>query len=151
VGGQVNFPHVLTNTGNSSDSYVLSLTHSTADQFNLESVKVYADRDQNGIPDDNADLLTSNTNIALKAGESLSVVAVGNVPLTATANQNSIFELKATSQTANSIFASVNDAVAVVDDAVISVVKAQDKSQGNVADVITYTLTYRNNGTMPLN
>lgn len=147
VGGQVNFPHVLTNTGNSSDSYVLSLTHSTADQFNLESVKVYADRDQNGIPDDNADLLTSNTNIALKAGESLSVVAVGNVPLTATANQNSIFELKATSQTANSVFANVNDTVAVVDDAVISVVKAQDKSQGNVADVITYTLTYRNNGT----
>ena len=147
IGGQVNFPHILTNTGNTSDSYRLSLNHSTTDQFDLESIKVYADRDQNGIPDDQVDLLTSSTSITLKAGELLSVVAVGNVPLTVTKTQTSLFELKATSQTTNSIFANVNDIVIVVDDAVISVVKAQNKSQGNVTDVITYALTYRNSGT----
>ena len=147
IGGQVNFPHILTNTGNTSDSYRLSLNHSTTDQFDLESIKIYADRDQNGIPDDQVDLLTSSTSITLKAGESLSVVAVGNVPLTVTKTQTSLFELKATSQTTNSIFANVNDIVIVVDDAVISVVKAQNKSQGNVTDVITYALTYRNSGT----
>ena len=147
VGGQVNFPHVLTNAGNTYDSYMLSLIHSTDDEFDLASIKVYADRDQNGIPDDNVDLLTPNTSITLNAGESLSLVAVGSVPLVMTATQKSIFELKATSQTTNSIFANVKDTVVVVDDAVISVVKAQDKSQGNVDDVVTYTLTYRNNGT----
>lgn len=147
VGGQVNFPHVLTNAGNTYDSYMLSLIHSTDDEFDLASIKVYADRDQNGIPDDNVDLLTPNTSITLNAGESLSLVAVGSVPLVMTSTQKSIFELKATSQTTNSIFANVKDTVVVVDDAVISVVKAQDKSQGNVDDVVTYTLTYRNNGT----
>lgn len=147
VGGQVNFPHVLTNAGNTYDSYILSLIHSTDDEFDLASIKVYADRDQNGIPDDNVDLLTPNTSITLNAGESFSLVAVGSVPLVMTSTQKSIFELKATSQTTNSIFANVKDRVVVVDDAVISVVKAQDKSQGNVDDVVTYTLTYRNNGT----
>ena len=147
VGGQVNFPHVLTNSGNTSDSYILSLIHSTDDEFDLGSIKVYADRDQNGIPDDNIDLLTPNTSVTLRAGETLSVVAVGNVPLAVKATQKSVFELKAISQTENSLFAAVNDTVVVVDDAVISVMKAQDKSQGNVDDVVTYTLTYRNNGT----
>lgn len=147
AGGQVNFPHVLTNTGNTLDTYKLSLIQPKGDDFDLKDVQIYADRDQNGIPDDQIDLLTSNTSVALKAGESLSVVVVGNIPLTVATAQKSIFELKATSQTTNSLLASVNDTVIVVDDAVISVLKAQDKSQGNVTDVITYTLTYRNNGT----
>lgn len=147
IGGLVNFPHVLTNTGNTSDRYALSLTHSVSDEFDLASIKVYADRDQNGVPDDNVDLLLPNSSIDLKAGESLSIVAVGTVPSSVLANQKSIFELKATSQTTNTIDARVNDTVAVVDDAVISVVKAQDKSQGNEQELITYTLTYRNNGT----
>ncbi|NWK74566.1 DUF11 domain-containing protein [Acinetobacter sp. SwsAc6] len=147
IGGLVNFPHVLTNTGNTSDRYALSLTHSVSDEFDLASIKVYADRDQNGVPDDNVDLLLPNSSIDLKAGESLSIVAVGTVPSSVLANQKSIFELKATSQTTNTIDARVNDTVVVVDDAVISVVKAQDKSQGNEQELITYTLTYRNNGT----
>jgi len=147
IGGLVNFPHVLTNTGNTSDRYALSLTHSASDEFDLASIKVYADRDQNGVPDDNVDLLLPNSSIDLKAGESLSIVAVGTVPSSVLANQKSIFELKATSQTTNTIDARVNDTVTVVDDAVISVIKAQDKSQGNEQELITYTLTYRNNGT----
>lgn len=65
----VNFPHVLTNTGNIVDDYKLSLTQLTNDQFNLDNVAVYIDRDQNGEPDDNNNLLNSTTSFRLEAGE----------------------------------------------------------------------------------
>lgn len=147
VGGQVNFPHVLTNTGNTEDSYQLSLTQLTNDQFDFADVQVYADRDQNGLPDDSSDLLSVASTISLKPGESLSIVVVGSIPLNATESSKGGIELLATSQTESTVTGKVEDTATVLDDAVISLEKTQDKSQGVVADIVTYTLTYRNNGT----
>ncbi len=147
IGAQVSFPHVLTNTGNTPDTYQFSLNQLTTDDFNLDGVAVYVDRDQDGLPDDSNDLLTAASTISLKPGESLSVVVVGGIPTDAAEKQKSILDLIATSSTESALTAKVEDTATVVDDAVIALVKAQDKSQGDVADVITYTLTYRNNGT----
>ncbi|MDV2467716.1 hypothetical protein QR674_01790 [Acinetobacter chinensis] len=147
IGAQVSFPHVLTNTGNMPDTYKFSLEQKKPDDFNLDGVAVYVDRDQDGLPDDSNDLLTAASTISLKPGESLSVVVVGGIPTDAAEKQKSILDLIATSSTESALTAKVEDTATVVDDAVIALVKAQDKSQGDVADVITYTLTYRNNGT----
>lgn len=145
IGGTVNLPHVLTNTGNTTDLYTLSLVQSSNDNFDLSNVKVYADRDQNGLPDNTEDLLLGS--IELNAGQSLAVVIVGSIPTTVAFNQLSSLDLKAVSQQNATLSAQVTDTIRVVDDAVISLVKAQSASEGNIGDQIIYTLTYRNTGT----
>lgn len=145
IGGTVNLPHVLTNTGNTTDRYTLSLVQSSNDNFDLSNVKVYADRDQNGLPDNTEDLLLGS--IELNAGQSLAVVIVGSIPTTVAFNQLSSLDLKAVSQQNATLSAQVTDTIRVVDDAVISLIKAQSASEGIIGDQVTYTLTYRNTGT----
>ncbi|MBL8320876.1 MAG: hypothetical protein JNJ93_01285, partial [Acinetobacter sp.] len=50
IGSKLNFPHVLTNTGNIADNYTLSFSQLGNDQFDVDDVAVYIDRDQNGEP-----------------------------------------------------------------------------------------------------
>ncbi len=145
IGGTVNLPHVLTNTGNTTDRYTLSLVQSSNDNFDLSNVKVYADRDQNGLPDNTEDLLLGS--IELNVGQSLAVVIVGNIPTTVAFNQLSSLDLKAVSQQNATLSAQVTDTIRVVDDAVISLIKTQSASEGVIGDLISYTLTYRNTGT----
>ena len=40
IGGQVNFPHILTNTGNTADTYKLSLIQPKGDDFDLNDVPI---------------------------------------------------------------------------------------------------------------
>lgn len=147
IGSKVNFPHVLTNTGNIVDDYKLSLIQLTNDQFNLENIAVYIDRDQNGEPDDNNNLLNSSTSFRLEAGEFASLIVVGSIPTNVSANNVANFTLTATSQHDNTIVMTVNDTAKVVDDAVIQVTKSQNISTGKTGTEITYTLSYANTGT----
>ena len=147
IGSKVNFPHVLTNTGNIVDDYKLSLTQLTNDQFDLENIAVYIDRDQNGEPDDNNNLLNSTTSFRLEGGEFASLVVVGSIPTNLTANNVANFTLTATSQHDNAIAMTVSDTAKVVDDAVIQVTKSQNISTGKTGTEITYTLAYSNTGT----
>ncbi len=147
IGSKVNFPHVLTNTGNIVDDYKLSLSQLTNDQFNLENIAVYIDRDQNGEPDDNNNLLNASASFRLEAGEFASLVVVGSIPTNVTANDIANFTLTATSQHDNAIVMTLSDTAKVVDDAVIQVTKAQSISTGKTGTEITYTFNYTNTGT----
>ena len=51
AGQQVFFPHTLTNTGNGTDSYVLSVTNSNGDDFDYTNLAIYDDSNQDGLPD----------------------------------------------------------------------------------------------------
>ncbi len=149
IGSKLNFPHVLTNTGNIADSYKITLNQLTNDQFDLENIAVYADRDQNGEPDDNNNLL-NNAILNLEAGESVAVVVVGSIPITnINADNVAKFTLTSTSQhdLVNTLSATVSDVATVVDDAVIQVTKSQNISTGKTGTEITYTFTYSNTGT----
>nr|WP_309574673.1 hypothetical protein [Moraxella osloensis] len=149
IGAKLNFPHVLTNTGNVADSYSLNLVQASNDNFDLTNVAVYADRDQNGIPDDNINLLNTGSTLSLDAGESISIVVAGTIPSTASKTNQANFTLTATSKTSSSVTQSVNDIAQVIDDAVILVTKSQSVSSGNSIQDVTYTLSYTNNGSAP--
>ena len=60
-GGQVTFPHTLTNTGNGSDTITLSAANNNAlsDDFDLTGLVIYADADGNGVPDSIENLTAS--------------------------------------------------------------------------------------------
>ncbi|SDB84182.1 DUF11 domain-containing protein [Acinetobacter boissieri] len=147
IGSKVSFPHVLVNTGNIADDYKFSLKQLTNDQFNLENMAVYIDRDQNGEPDDNNNLLNENTTLRLEADQFASIVVVGGVPSNVSENNLANFTLTATSQHNTNIAMTVSDTAKVVDDAVIQVTMAQSVSTGKVGTEITYTFSYANTGT----
>lgn len=144
LGATVAFPHLLTNTGNSADQYLLTLTQLSS-AFNMTSLSVYADRNQDGVADDNVNL--NNTQVSLESGESLAVVVVGSVPVNSTAASQSSITLQATSQQNPALNQLVTDVVTVVDQAVINVTKSQSISSGSNGAIITYTFTYTNTGT----
>ena len=144
LGAPVTFPHLLTNTGNSPDQYLLTLSQLTS-AFPLGGLSVYADRNQDGVADDNVNL--NGTQVGLNAGESLALVIVGSVPATANIGNQSSISLKATSQQNSALSQLVTDLVTVVDQAVINVTKSQSVSEGSNGTIITYTLAYTNTGT----
>src|ERR1041384_3554576 len=54
AGGQVAFPHTLTNTGNGPDTFALTQGESGA--FTFTSIRMYADANGDGVPDNNTQI-----------------------------------------------------------------------------------------------
>lgn len=143
-GGQVTYPHTLTNTGNATDSYTLGTAQVTSgDNFDYGTITIYADADQNGVAD-NATPLTGS--ISLNAGQSFGYVIVATIPGAATSGQTAALTTTATS--ANSGTQTNTDTVTVTNNAVITVTKAVSSGSGPSpsAAPLTYTLSYTNTG-----
>ncbi|HQV23703.1 MAG TPA: hypothetical protein PLJ88_11490, partial [Agitococcus sp.] len=146
-GGQVVYPHTLTNTGNGSDSFALSSAQDAGDNFDLTGFAIYADADGNGVPDNATDL--TGTNVTLAAGGVFKFVVVGNAPGTALATQQGITTVTATAQTPALYTTSAitnTDTATVTADAVINVSKSANILTGPTGTVVEYTLTYTNTG-----
>ena len=146
----VSFPHILTNTGNGTDSFKLSIANNTG-TFDWASYNVYLDRNQDGIADDGAAALAVDTAIELQAGESIGLVVVAKTPLAATAGQNDSLVLTATALTttlyAAGHTASNTDKATIITGAVIEIKKEASVSTIGANGYVTYTLTFQNKGT----
>lgn len=140
-GGQVNFPHTISNYGNGPDSFSLSVSQSG--DFSMNQILIYADENGDGVPD-NQTPITQTPELA--AGEVFRIIVVGYVPTSAAdGNANTIIV------TGQSIFDgtktdSASDVTTVSTNAVISVVKSLDKSSGATGETIQVTLSYTNSG-----
>lgn len=143
-GGQVTFPHTLTNTGNGSDDFPLVLTNLVGDDFDLAGLVVYVDADGNGVPD-NFTPVTSTGPLA--AGGVYRFVVVGSVPGTQVGGDVSQVRITATS-TFDPLQTTFNtDVTTVTGNAVISVTKGISASNGpSPSGPYTYTLSYANTG-----
>ena len=146
IGGQISYPHTLTNTGNVADSYALSANQLAGDNFDLTNSALYIDRNQDGIPDDNINLLQAGNLIALQSGESVALVAAATIPADRQAGDRADFILTATSQATPALNSTVTDVTRVTNGGVIAVNKAQSIATGPLGSVITYTLRYSNTG-----
>ena len=141
-GGQVSYPHTLTNTGNGPDSFTLSSANSGA--FGFSSVAFYADANGDGIPDSSTPI--SNTG-GIPAGGVFRFVIVGNAPATALPASTNTLTVTAASAFAPAVTASNTDTTVASLNAVINVTKAIDVSSGAAASgPRTFTLTYTNTG-----
>lgn len=146
-GGQVFFPHVITNTGNGSETYTLGATNNaTGDNFDLTGLTVYADADKNGIPD-NTTAITSTG--VLASGATFGIVVVGSAPGSAVSGNTAGVTVSATGQAGISgTTPQTNaDVATVTSNAVITVTKAVSANSGAAGSgPYTYTLTYTNTG-----
>jgi len=91
-GTSVNFPHVLTNTGNGTDSFTLAATNLAGGGFDFTSVQIF--RDGGGGLPTGAPIATTGP---LAAGAPFAFVIVAAVPGAATAGQTDQVRVDATS------------------------------------------------------
>jgi len=145
-GGQVTFPHTLTNTGNGSDTISLSATNNGAgDDFDLTGLVIYADADGNGVPD-NAIPVTS---VTLAAGGVYKFVVVSNAPVTALNLQEADVTVEASAAAGGGLSAVTDtntDTAIISTNAVVTVTKSANVLTGPTGTVVEYTLTYTNTG-----
>ncbi len=145
AGNSVRFAHVLTNTGNGTDSYNLGSTDlfgGAGIDYAFTSINLYPDADGNGIPDSNIAITQSP---ALEPGEFFMFVAEVGVPASATDGDIGSFSVSASSVFAGGQSAVNTDVVTVSERAVINVSKSLSASSG-LAGSGTYrvNLTYSN-------
>lgn len=144
IGGLVNYPHTLTNTGNGSDSYALSTGNTGT--FSLGSALIYPDANGDGVPDSGAPITNSGE---LAPGGIFKFVVVATVPSTALALATNTLTVTAASVLTPAVTASNTDATTVSGNAVIQVTKSIDVSSGAAGSgARTYTLTYTNVGNL---
>ena len=143
-GGQAIFPHVLTNTGNGTDSFTLSAANQAGDDFDLSGLVLYVDADGNGVPDDFVPVTTTGP---LAAGGTYRFVAVGSVPGARVSGDISNVRVNAVSVFDGAQTTFNTDQVTVSTNAVINVTKSLSASNGaSPSGPYTYTLTYTNSG-----
>lgn len=154
LGGQVVYPHTLTNTGNGTDTFRLTVaqtTNAAGDVFDLTSLAIYADADGNGVPDNAVNL--AGTDVSLNRNDVFTFVVVGYAPgsglvdaddsiVTVTADSR-VFQAVPADDPAN--ISNVDTAILTAD-AVINVTKSANVTQGPTGTVIEYTITYTNVG-----
>ncbi len=146
-GGQVVFPHTLTNTGNGTDSFTLGATNNgSGDNFDLTGLTIYADANGDGLPDSNTAITSTG---ALASGATFKFVAIGVVPGTATATQTSAITVSASGTATASPAPQQNntDTTTVTSNAVINTTKSISAASGTAGSgPYTVTLTYNNTG-----
>ncbi len=143
-GGQAVFPHTLTNTGNGTDDFPLTLANQVGDDFDLTGLAIYADANGDGVPDNFTALATTGP---LAAGAVFRFVVAGNVPGTQIGSQIARARISAISTFDGAQTAFNTDVVTVTGNAVISVTKAISQISGaSPSGPHTYTLSYSNTG-----
>lgn len=139
-GASVDFPHVLTNTGNGDDSFTLGSAEMTGDAFDFTTVKFYADANQDGQADDLSSPITQTP--VLKAGESFSFVAIAEVPAGLSDASAGKYTLTGASVFTPTTNATNVDTAEVNTSAVLDVTKSMSATQG-LAGSGNYTVTLR--------
>ena len=146
LGNTVYFPHVLTNTGNDVDSFDLTATNNAAaDQYDFDEVNIYADANQDGIPDSDTEIASTGN---LSAQEEFYFVVATVIP-TAGPGVNDQGQITVTGESDfdNNVTQSNEDTVTLSDKAIIEVTKSMSASTGySPSSEFTVTLTYENTG-----
>jgi len=143
-GGQAIFPHTLTNTGNGTDDFPLTLANLVGDDFDLTSLAMHIDAGGDGVPDDFVALTGTGP---LAAGAVFRFVVVGSVPGVQIGGQIARARVSAVSAFDGAQTGFNTDVVTVTGNAVISVTKSANPGSGpSPFGPVDYTVQYTNTG-----
>lgn len=146
AGQMIRFSHELRNTGNSNDTYTLTLTDLASDAVNFTDEAVYLDRNRDGVADGAALTAAELAALPLRPGERIGLLVMATVPVgTSAATYANALTLSAQSNGDNTVPAvSNNDSLVVSSNAVIEVTKAFSATTASNGTTVTVTLSYRN-------
>lgn len=125
----VEFNHVLTNTGNGTDSYILTTADLVDDNFDFTNIQLFLD-DGTGNPG-----APINGALTLEPGEELRIVVVADIPDNQDDGAIGRLELTATSEqdpAATPVTASNTDTVTINSNAIIRIRKELRDANGNL-------------------
>jgi len=142
-GGQVQYPHVITNNGNGPDSFTISAVDAVGDVFNFDDIAIYPDADLDGVPDNFTEISATPP---IGAGERFGIVIVVTVPATFDDADNALLDVTATSVGDGGQSDTAQDEAIIRDGAVIDVQKSFSKSTAAAGETITVTFRFSNNG-----
>lgn len=153
-GGTVTFHHVLTNTGNSTDSFKLDINLLGS---GISSATIYSDANQDGLLDSGTAPINSGSFVGpLAPGETYEFVIEALVSPTVVLNSSQALTITATSQKANTGTALANGAVStilntdtvdVTDLPIIEMTKSLNNNSGpSPSGPHIVTFTYTNKG-----
>jgi uncharacterized repeat protein (TIGR01451 family) len=151
-GATVYFPHVLTNTGNGTDSFNLAISDIFAGGFNLSNLNLYLDANGDGLPDSTASISSTGP---LAPGAVFRFVSAANAPLTATpGTQDQLTVTAAGTATSAPAPAQINTDTVII--ATVSAGPDLTLQKSHIGDFTVnnnnaYTLTVRNIGNQPTN
>ncbi|MBW6456284.1 MAG: hypothetical protein K0A98_10390, partial [Trueperaceae bacterium] len=156
AGSTVTFNYVLTNTGNTTDTFTLATAQSALDQFDLTNVAVYLDANCDGSVV--GDSLVPAAGVTLPADGSACLIVVATIPPTATNAQIGLVNIIGTSVGSQTL--GYRHGVQTDDDnwaqALVTTganltanKSANPAGNVNVGQTIAYTITGSNNGGGP--
>jgi uncharacterized repeat protein (TIGR01451 family) len=138
-------PHQLTNSGNVSTTYALTLSE-TAGSFTPTGLELVEDVNGNGVADPGEPVLAGGATVTLAPGAVLNLLITGTVPPSAAVGQSAQLRLAAKSAVQGAT-ASNTDTIDVVSGPVITVTKNASNSTPAQGGSITYTINAVNSGT----
>lgn len=145
AGTQAILPFVLTNTGNSPDSFILQISLDPGSDLQYGAIAIYGDENGNGLLDAGEAVLT-DTGI-LASGESIHLLVVLDIRSFATAGQHILFDLTGTSAGDSSKMDDDNwRSVVVTSDAALNVSKSSSVVSITPGGAFSYAITMRNTG-----
>lgn len=147
IGGQVTFSHIITNTGNGSDSFTITAVDAGNGSVNFTNIRIYPDANKDGIADNFTEISsTPNIDRVGLANNSYGVVIVADIPATAQDGQFEDITVTATSTFDTNQSDTATNKAQVDEDAVISVSKGVSQTTADVGNTLTYTINYSENG-----
>ena len=149
-GNFVYFPHRITNNGNAGDTFAIT-SNVTSGAANLTgSVLVYADSDQDGLPDSTTPITLTPS---IVAGADYHIVVRVQVASGAADGATAALDVTATSQGTGNPFSTVTDDLTVDLGGIIDITKLQTladdaDASGDISegDTVRVQLSYANNG-----
>lgn len=148
-GSSVSFSHRLSNTGNGDDRFNLQVLNESGDSIDLGDLAIYADLDQNGLPDNNIAIATTPW---IAADSDFYFVVSGKVPINAVNGDASNIAIRAISQFTSTVEKKNSDTAKVDTGAVMVFAKSISSSAGiSPSGPYTVTLKYKNTGSVVAN
>ncbi len=144
AGSLVTFQHTITNTGNSTEPFVVLTQNSFPGTFDFTSVVAYADANNDGIADSSAPLIQTPS---IAPGDSFRFVVIAQVPNTAGVGQEDRLTVIAAPVGGGAAQQTNIDTVTITNNAVMMVNKAFSVTSGPSPFAnLAVTITYRNIG-----
>ena len=146
-GSPVAFPHRLTNTGNVSSTYGLSVANQSGDAYDLQQLRLVRDLNSNGLADSGEPTFGATETITLQPGESADFLIVGQVPADARSESAANVQITARAAAQGSTATANNvDRVVVSPGPAVSVRKAATPPNATRGQLVTWNLTANSTG-----